>query len=120
MPQDHEFRCFVSNRTLHAISQYHCYTKFPALQDSAHVLQIRDTITKFHDAVKNGFPMADYVLDVVVFPDMSCHVIEVNPFGPHMSSGAGLFNWEKDGELMCGITKRDVPAIRVLKQLIEN
>ena len=31
-PQDHEFRCFVHNRHLNAISQYHCYTFFDKLQ----------------------------------------------------------------------------------------
>jgi hypothetical protein len=33
MPQDHEFRCFVHNKRITGISQYHCYYPFEALQD---------------------------------------------------------------------------------------
>ena len=32
----------------------------------------------------------------------SCQVIELNPFGAYMSSGAGLFNWERDYETLHG------------------
>jgi len=122
MPQDHEFRCFVTNHHLNAISQYHCYTKFPSLQDTKYVLHIRDVITSFHESIKTGFAnLPDYVMDVVVFPhNWTCQVIEVNPFGAHMSSGAGLFNWEKDEDLLCGKTCRLLPAIRILEKLIDG
>src|SRR5271163_388311 len=61
MPQDREFRCFASHRTLHAISQYHCYTVFPSLQDESEVLRIRDSILAFHNSVCEALPMPDYV-----------------------------------------------------------
>jgi hypothetical protein len=54
---------------------------------------VRDEIVAYHDEIKDGLPLPSYVMDVVVFPDYSCHLIELNPFGSNMSSGAALFNW---------------------------
>ncbi len=121
MPQDHEFRCFVSNHKIQGISQYHCYTKFPSLQDRDHILHIRDVIVKFHELAKTSLVMPNYVMDVAVLPDSSCYLIEVNPFGPYMSSGAALFNWEKDGDLLYGKkeSKDGLPEIRILQQLLD-
>eukprot|EP00005_Dracoamoeba_jomungandri_P009686 CAMPEP_0174269118 /NCGR_PEP_ID=MMETSP0439-20130205/39947_1 /TAXON_ID=0 /ORGANISM="Stereomyxa ramosa, Strain Chinc5" /LENGTH=401 /DNA_ID=CAMNT_0015357715 /DNA_START=44 /DNA_END=1246 /DNA_ORIENTATION=- len=87
MPQDHEFRCYANNKNLSAISQYHCYYKFDRLQDKEHVTKIRDAIAKFHEEIKEAIPLPSYVFDVVVYPDYSCHLIELNPFGSDMSSG---------------------------------
>jgi len=100
IPQDHEFRCYVHKGKMTAISQYHCYYRFEALQDQAHVEKIRDAILQFHEEVKKWMTVNSYVIDIVVLPDYSCSVIELNPFGSHMSSGAALFNWEKDYALM--------------------
>ena len=120
MPQDHEFRCYVSQGQLTAISQYHCYHRFESLQQKEHVLRIREAIEQFHELVHSSLSgLPDYVMDVAVFSDYSCQLIELNPFGQHMSSGSGLFHWVKDWDLLCGGLSRRRPAIRVLKELVE-
>jgi hypothetical protein len=121
MPQDREFRCFATNYTLHAISQYHCYTVFPSLQTEAEVLAIRSSILAFHDTVKAALPMPDYVMDVVVYADGTVQMIEVNPFGAYMSSGAALFNWKNDKSVLYGENRapEQKPVIRILKQLVK-
>eukprot|EP00026_Physarum_polycephalum_P008888 Phypoly_transcript_08991.p1 GENE.Phypoly_transcript_08991~~Phypoly_transcript_08991.p1 ORF type:complete len:432 (+),score=83.01 Phypoly_transcript_08991:128-1423(+) len=121
MPQDREFRCFATNRTIHAISQYHCYTVFPSLQSEADVMRIRAAILAFHDTMRDALPMPDYVMDVVVYADGTCQMIEVNPFGAYMSSGAALFNWKADKKVMYGEESPpgSLPVIRVLKQLVK-
>lgn len=128
MLPDHEFRCFVHQRKLVAISQYQCYVRFEALQDAAHVGRIRDAIVRFHDLIKDAKAAgktlpSSYVMDVVVFPkDYSCSLIELNPFGSHMSSGAALYNWRKDEDLLYGRElgqRAGLPAIRVLRELID-
>lgn len=131
LPVDHEFRCFVRNKKMTAISQYYCYHHWPALMDKDHVLKCRgkqlckskltneDVITEFHDKIKEHIPMPDYVIDVVIYPDMSCHVIELNPFGAAMSSGSALFHWLKDYNLLYGNIGLSKPVIRVAEH-VEN
>jgi len=120
MPQDHEFRCYVKNRRITAISQYQCYLYFDKLQNKEYVEKLRDVIVDFHETIKEAVPVDSYVMDIVVFPDFTCMIVEFNPFGPHLSSGAALFNWIKDFDLLTGNTDRQVPAIRILKKLITS
>jgi len=54
----------------------------------------------------------------VVFEDFSCHIIELNPFGTFMSSGAALYNWLVDEDLLYGKLRSDKPPIRILQELI--
>jgi hypothetical protein len=63
--------------------------------------------------------MPDYVIDIVVYPDFTCHVIELNPFGAAMSSGSALFHWLRDYKLLYGELGLDKPVIRVAES-IEN
>eukprot|EP01124_Arcella_intermedia_P011001 TRINITY_DN17503_c0_g1_i1.p1 TRINITY_DN17503_c0_g1~~TRINITY_DN17503_c0_g1_i1.p1 ORF type:complete len:440 (-),score=92.11 TRINITY_DN17503_c0_g1_i1:51-1370(-) len=120
LPIDHEFRCFVHNRKLTAISQYQCYCVFPALADEAHVRKCRESMIECFEKVKNVFAMDSYIIDLVVFPDYSCQVIELNPFGIDMAGGSGLFNWVKDYDLLYGKLDIDYVPIRVLSALIDE
>ena len=103
-----------------AISQYQCYSKFEALQNEEHALKLRDTIYDFHEEVKEAFKIPSYVIDIVVFPDFTCHVVELNPFGKSMSSGSALYHWSKDEDLLYGKLDLPKPPIRILKQLIDT
>lgn len=80
-----EFRCFVHKKKMTAISQYQCYCVFPNLQNEEFVLKVKAQILKFHLDVKDFIPVEDYVIDIAILPDFSCHVIELNPFGAWMS-----------------------------------
>eukprot|EP00027_Filamoeba_sp_ATCC50430_P016380 CAMPEP_0168572966 /NCGR_PEP_ID=MMETSP0413-20121227/18259_1 /TAXON_ID=136452 /ORGANISM="Filamoeba nolandi, Strain NC-AS-23-1" /LENGTH=134 /DNA_ID=CAMNT_0008606137 /DNA_START=21 /DNA_END=425 /DNA_ORIENTATION=+ len=106
--QDHEFRCFVHNKQ---------HSVFASLQDLEHVNKIREAIVNYHNQIKDAIRLPSYVLDVAVYEDYSCHVIELNPFGSHMSSGSALFSWKKDEDLLYGRVSQPQPAIRILKQL---
>jgi len=88
------------------------------LQNRDLVLKIRDIIIEYHEKFKVAVPFPSYVMDIVVYEDFTCHLIEFNPFGAHMSSGAALFNWSVDGPLLYGKLQRQLPVIRVLKELI--
>ena len=68
----------------------------------------------------NVLHVPDYVIDIVVFPDYSCQVIELNPFGASMSSGAALFNWRKDLKLLYGQLNLPTPPIRILEALTDE
>jgi len=59
-------------------------------------------------------------MDVVILGNDEVQIIELNPFGSEMSSGAGLFNWKTDRELLYGEKNQDKPHIRVLTKLLED
>jgi sulfur relay (sulfurtransferase) DsrF/TusC family protein len=115
--QDMEFRCYISNKKLTCISQYHCYHVFESLQDETLLMNIRGAIVAFHEQVSQVLPYENYVMDVMYQENGELIVIECNPFGSHMSSGSGLFNWETDREILYGETTADYPVMRVLKEL---
>jgi len=64
------------------------------------------------------------VFDISVGEAPSYHtqLIELNPFGPHLSSGAGLFNWRTDRALLFGESLRadGLPHVRVLCRLLDD
>eukprot|EP01129_Flabellula_baltica_P002464 TRINITY_DN12279_c0_g1_i1.p1 TRINITY_DN12279_c0_g1~~TRINITY_DN12279_c0_g1_i1.p1 ORF type:complete len:428 (-),score=82.04 TRINITY_DN12279_c0_g1_i1:43-1326(-) len=118
MPQDHEFRCYVLNKQMTSISQYHCFSRFESLQNREHVKLIKEAVISFHNEIRDVIPVPSYVIDIAVFSDYSCQVIELNPFGAHQSSGSALYNWIDDYDTMYGNTQ-EVP-IRILEELVEE
>lgn len=118
-----EFRCYVYKGKMTAISQYYCYDKFEEYSkaNSAMLEQIRAAILNFHAKVSSTFSSViapSYVFDVIVSRDLSkVQVVELNPFGAHMSSGAALFNWITDRDLLYGKNGQE-PPIRVLEELL--
>ena len=106
-----EFRCFVYQSNLTAISQYNHYCKFYQLQNDLTVQQIKLTIIQYwQQKIK---PLLDpltekysnYIIDLGLIENEStneveCIVIELNPFAP--STGASLFDWKTDINQLTG------------------
>jgi len=100
-----EFRCFVVDSKITAISQY-CEYMYLA-QWANREEEIKTLVLKAWENIK-GLLNRHYkacVLDFVIFPDAaegSCkvQVIEVNPFGP--MTGSCCFDWKKDRKLLLG------------------
>eukprot|EP01083_Nonionella_stella_P009203 26625_1 len=105
-----EFRCFVHNKELNAITQYISCIWFKGLETQKNV--IKDRIIKFYETkVKDYVPMDSFVIDFLVLGIEldeehnigkqdnvnDIFVIELNPF--YKSAGAGLFEWRLDREL---------------------
>ena len=122
IPIANEFRCFVRDAKLTAISQYfpHCY--FPN-KVHAKAAQIRDMVQRYFGEVLlkecnelNTELESSYILDLNVDVDSGeIVIIELNPFA--RTTGAGVFDWVKDRELLYGeVPDADgsvYPAIRV-------
>ena len=100
-----EFRCFVYQSNLTAISQYNHYCKFYYLQNDLTIQQIKLTIIKYWqekikpllDPYKEKY--SNYIIDLGLIENKSsneleCIVIELNPFAT--STGASLFHWSGD------------------------
>ena len=102
-----EFRCFVHNKQLNAITQYLSMIKFKELQGKEEV--IKRKILNFFDIIKDDIKQESFVIDfllinidkpkndinVTSFDDI--FIIELNPF--YVKAGAGLFNWKNDRNL---------------------
>lgn len=97
MTLDNEFRVFVSNGTITAISQYDHYSVYPHLHPlrSKLELKIREAWAEAHERMKEK----SYVIDLAYLPSMDkMIVIELSPFLP--CTGAALFSWKVDGHLL--------------------
>jgi hypothetical protein len=106
-----EFRCFVYQSNLTAISQYNHYCKFYQLQNDLTVQQIKSTIIEYWQ--QKIQPLLDqfnekylnYIIDLGLIEnkqsnEFECVVIELNPFAT--STGASLFHWTEDINQLTG------------------
>ncbi len=91
-----EFRCFVHEGKLNAVTQYFSDTYFsPILKNKQ---QIEERIkTFFNQTAAHIIPHPSYVLDLFVL-DEDIKIIEINPF--HIGAGAGKFSWAKDRQIL--------------------
>lgn len=97
IPENMEFRCFIREKKLRAISQYHCEDFFPEL-----VAQKEDLLYKiktFYTELSNRIPYEDAVMDVAIL-DEKVLIIEFNQFGAETSCGSCLYNWDLDYQIL--------------------
>jgi len=93
---DREFRAFVHNGEMNAISQ--CYDEwwFKGLKEVFNDCCLR--IKDFYDTqIKSRLPISSYVIDFAIVDD-EIIVIELNPFRA-FSVGPGVFNWEDENDI---------------------
>ena len=99
---ENEFRVFVYDNRIAAISQYDHYTYFPSLPERKYEIKegIQRTWAALHPLV--GSPC--YVVDIGYYPARpegeNCVVIELSPFLP--CTGASLFNSASDINVLEG------------------
>lgn len=92
----YEFRIFVLNKKIVAISQQHLYRKYNYTLGE---------INNIFSAIKNvnfinELLYQDVVCDVFVDNSNVCYLIECNPYGPYSASGSSLFCWIKDKKIL--------------------
>jgi len=98
IPLESEFRVFVHEQKITAISQYFTQLYFPSLIDRKDELE--QEIIQFWQTIHALLPptLKTYVIDFawVVAPDVPKQmiVLELNPF--NISTGAALFSWESE------------------------
>ncbi|CAF4026993.1 unnamed protein product [Rotaria sordida] len=122
-----EFRCFVYQSNLTAISQYNHYCKFYQLQNNLTVQQIKIKIIEYwQQKIKPLlYPFKEkyfsYVIDIGLIEnklsnELECVVIELNPFAS--STGASLFDWKTDIDQLTG--QRNDIEIRIRSDYLPN
>ena len=115
MTLEYEFRAFVCNDRLCAISQYDHFGVYPHLVALKH--QIQDMIVAKWTEVHAHVAESSYVIDFAYLP--SCPprvvVIEISPYLP--CTGSALFRWTADKDLLANgplefrLTDRTQPQI---------
>lgn len=95
VPIQMEFRGFVRNRTLTALSQYYHYVYFPELESMKD--EIQHKIFDFFEAVKDKIPLESCIMDFILIDDQ-VRIVELNPFV--FGTEAGLFSWKSDQEIL--------------------
>jgi len=109
-----EFRCFIYSQKLTAISQYFHFIHFPQLAQSKNLRKLfKSKIILFYERVlklkidrlvQQNPKFKNIVLDLV-FLGHKVVVIESNPFG--RKTGAGLFHWVNDKNIITGEQNKD-------------
>jgi gamma-glutamylcyclotransferase (GGCT)/AIG2-like uncharacterized protein YtfP len=94
---DFEFRAFVYDDKLTAITQYDHHSYFPHISEYKDVVcdKIKDKISEIHHVIK----IKNYVADFA-FINNNVLLIELSPFFP--CTGSSLFNWHNDLDLLKG------------------
>lgn len=106
-----EFRCFVHQSKLTAISQYNFHCKYHRLQSSGTVQRMRTTIINYwQEKIRPLFgahldKYSNYVIDIGLIDnkatnEYTCIVIELNPF--ERTTNPSLFDWNKDSDQLRG------------------
>ena len=121
MNSEMEFRCFVYEGVLTAISQYEYAQVYESLQNHEFLKTISESITFFHKKISSSIKFNSYVFDVFLSPvikeskkEYFVYLIELNPFSGDLSSGSCLFDWEDDKNIILNSkTKNPIVRIRV-------
>ncbi|KAJ7751533.1 hypothetical protein DFH07DRAFT_526108 [Mycena maculata] len=122
VPIDMEFRTFVANGRMTAISQYAYQLCSPRLTDPAELARAVAAVRKLHAALHpilaaRGF--GDCVLDFGVIPasegEWGATFIEMNPF--EETTDGGLFSWVRERAVIEGTAPAvEYPAVRVTER----
>ena len=97
----YEFRIFVVNNKLTAISQQNARKLYNYSCEELDIIEYALNNISFINKV----PYGTYVGDVYVNIETKvCHLIELNPYGAHSGAGAALFNWIDDFDMLHGLS----------------
>lgn len=106
MHPDFEFRVFVYQGRITAISQQHIFD----VNDSLTSMTVDDIKSKvvspillyFDTCIKQKMceVTQSYVMDIALLDDGTVYFIEPNPFGAQYASGSALFHWINDNNIL--------------------
>lgn len=107
-----EFRFFVFNSKLTAVSQGNIYQKNNWIDNKINFLNKLNNYYNYYLLPKlkiffKNKNISECVIDVY-YDNKNFHFIEINPFGKEYSSGSCLFDWIKDENILYGKTNKIV------------
>jgi hypothetical protein len=100
MSLEKEFRVFVYNNEITAISSQNIYKVnnwLNSMTNNQIEGTVKDLIAFFHENVRDKLTyLNSYVMDIVLLEAGNFYFIEPNTFGKSYSSGSALFQWIND------------------------
>jgi hypothetical protein len=112
-----EYRAFIYNSKITAITQYYKTTYVPEMVALKESLQNR-MISFFEENIKGRIPTTDYVVDFAVDPHSdTIWVVEIN--NPPPVAGQALFDWDSENDKQI-ITGQLPFEFRILETAPEN
>ena len=104
MDIEKEFRVFVYQNNITAVSSQHIYkvnTWLNSMTDTNIIDIIQDLRQFFILNIRSKMSYAEsYVMDIVLLDSGQFYFIEPNTFGSAYSSGSALFQWLLDDEML--------------------
>lgn len=102
--RDHnEFRVFVNNNRITAISQQDLYNVYPTFDNWDKINKIiKLTVDYFETNVKDIITERSYTYDFAIIDEKFPYFIEMNSFGKEYATGSGLFHWILDEDILYG------------------
>jgi hypothetical protein len=100
-----EYRVFICEGRMTAISQQHCYTVY---EEFDRVRDVELIHRYFLESIRPVIPHSSYSIDIAVRDDREgmgeTHVyfIEINGFGKEYAAGSSLFGWLQDEDILYG------------------
>ncbi len=100
-----EYRVFVNENKITAISQQHLYDVFEHSWKTEYSSDAMSILQYFDESIRARIThISSYVMDIAVLEDGSPFFIELNPFGTEYSSGSALFGWTQDHSDLYGLS----------------
>jgi hypothetical protein len=99
LPVENEFRCFIYNSHITAISQYN-QGFIKEFQSKEYQQFIVNRISTFYKSLHDRFPYVDCTMDVVFMKNDEIQIIEFNGFGIEQNVGGCLYNWFQDFKIL--------------------
>jgi len=98
----YEFRGFVYDKKLTALTQYNEFVYFPLLLKQKEKI-VQDINDFFHKEMIPLLNLSNYVIDFILIKTengFDIYVVELNPFAEF--AGGGLFSWINDLDILLG------------------
>lgn len=100
-----EYRGFVCNGVLTALSQQHLYHVYDhdGTNDAALLKDARIILDYYETVMRERITfLPSYTFDISVLADDSPYFIEMNCFGANYAAGSSLFGWIQDHDMLTG------------------
>jgi len=107
--KDLEFRIFIYQNKITAISQQFIYIKNKILNDEICQkigLKIKEFVYK--NIVSNITHITDYTIDLAILKNEDVYFIELNSFGKEYAAGSALFHWIIDEDILYNKNQNEI------------
>jgi hypothetical protein len=101
--EDKEFRIFVHERKITAISQQHIYKKNIVANEKTVEEWCNIIVKYFNEVIRDKIVHVNsYVIDLAILEDNTPFFIEISCFGKEYAAGSACFHWLIDEDILYG------------------